>query len=115
MEGSISLSTAVESLAGALLIALLIGGQRGAAHRAPGHPDTGAGTPPGLRDFLIIALAGGVCGMLGTPWLTAPVLISITALLAVFHFEERAQRRGMTTELAGIATFSLSYLAASPA
>jgi uncharacterized membrane protein (DUF4010 family) len=125
----ISLSTAVESLAGALLIGLLIGGQREAAHRDaahldaahrdaaprdPEHVETNIATLPGLRDFLIIALAGGVCGILGTPWLTAPVLISLTALLAVFHFEDRLQRRGITTELAGVATFALSYLAASP-
>ncbi len=115
MDSGISLAAAVESLAGALLIALLIGGQREAAHRDAGHLDTHSGTPPGLRDFLIVALAGGVCGMLGAPWLTAPVLISITALLAVFHFEERAQRRGITTELAAVSTFALSYLAASPA
>ena len=114
MDTGVSLSAAVESLAGALLIGLLIGGQREEAHRVPEHTDANVGTPPGLRDFLIIALAGGVCGMLGTPWLTAPVLISITALLAVFHFEDRAYRRGITTELAGVATFALSYLAASP-
>ena len=115
MAADISLSAAVESLAGALLIALLIGGQREAAHKDAGHPEAVAGVLPGLRDFLIIALAGGVCGLIGTPWLTAPVLISITALLAVFHFEDRLQRRGITTELAGVATFALSYLAASPA
>lgn len=114
MDAGISLSTAVESLAGSLLIALLIGGQREAAHKDAGHPEAGAGTLPGLRDFLIIALAGGVCGLLGTPWLTAPVLISITALLAVYHFEDRLQRRGITTELAGVATFALSYMAAAP-
>lgn len=114
MDTGISLSSAVESLAGALLIALLIGGQREAAHR-DGTPNGNGGTPPGLRDFLIVALAGGVCGVLGTPWLTAPVLISITALLAVYHFEDRLQRRGVTTELAAVATFALSYLAASPA
>lgn len=114
MDTGISLSTAVESLAGALLIGLLIGGQREAAHRDAAHPENNGGTPPGLRDFLIIALAGGVCGIIEIPWLTAPVLISITALLAVFHFEDRLQRRGITTELAGVATFALSYLAASP-
>ncbi len=101
------------------MIGLLIGGQREAAHRDAGHLDTGhfdtsVGTPPGLRDFLIVALAGGVCGLLGIPWLTAPVLISITALLAVYHVEDRLQRRGVTTELAAIATFALSYLAVSP-
>jgi len=114
MDAAISLSNAVESLAGALLIGLLIGGQREAAHRDTGQFDVSLGTPPGLRDFLIIALAGAVCGILGMPWLTAPVLISITALLAVYQFEGRLQRKGITTELAGVSTFALSYLAASP-
>jgi uncharacterized membrane protein (DUF4010 family) len=119
MDASISLSAAVESLAGALLVGLLIGGQREAAHREVPHldavhPGGVICTPPGLRDFLIIALAGGVCGMLGLPWLTAPVLISITALLAVYHYEDRSERRGITTELAGVTAFALSYLAASP-
>jgi uncharacterized membrane protein (DUF4010 family) len=109
----IPLSTAVESLAGALLIGLLIGGQREAAHRDAAHEYKGS-SPPGLRDFLIVALAGGTCGMLGIAWLTAPVLVSITALLIVYHLECRLDRRGITTELAGVVTFALSYLAASP-
>ncbi|HVP00075.1 MAG TPA: DUF4010 domain-containing protein [Bryobacteraceae bacterium] len=113
METAITLPAAIESLAGALLIGLLIGGQREAAHRDLGQYN--GGEPPGLRDFLIVALSGGVCGMLGAPWLTAPVLISLTALFAVFHYEERAQRQGITTELAAIATFALAYFAASPA
>jgi uncharacterized membrane protein (DUF4010 family) len=111
---AIPLSTAVESLAGALLVGLLIGGQREAAHREAEHSETGVWTAPGLRDFLIVALAGGVCGMLGTPWLTAPVLISITALFAVFHYEERDRRKGITTELAAVSTFALAFLSASP-
>ena len=73
MEAAVSLSTTVESLAGALLVGLLIGGQREAAHRDAGHSGESIGTLPGLRDFLIVALAGGVCGMLGAPWLTAAV------------------------------------------
>src|SRR4029077_2336825 len=47
------------------------------------------------------------------PWLSGAALLSIAALLAVFHFEERATRKGITTELAGIATFVLALLAAS--
>ena len=62
MEAGISLSNAAESLAGALLIGLLIGGQREAAHRDTGQFDSTVGTPPGLRDFLIIALIAGVLG-----------------------------------------------------
>jgi uncharacterized membrane protein (DUF4010 family) len=113
MDTDVPLLSAVESLAGSLLIGLLIGGQREAAHRdAAGHVANG-GTP-GLRDFLIVALAGGVCGLLAASWLTAPVLISITALFAVYHYEDRLQRHGITTELAAVSTFALSYLAASP-
>jgi uncharacterized membrane protein (DUF4010 family) len=115
MDPTAPLLTAIESLAGALLIGLLIGGQREAAQRDAAHSDPSLGTPPGLRDFLVIALAGGVCGILGVPWLTAPVLVSITALLAVFHFEDRLHRRGITTELSAVGTFALSYLAASAA
>jgi uncharacterized membrane protein (DUF4010 family) len=115
MDTALSLSTAVEALAGALLVGLLIGGQREAAHREATPTDNGIWAAPGLRDFLIVALAGGVCGLLGTPWLTAPVLISVTALFAVLHYEERDRRRGITTELAAVSTFVLSYLAASPA
>jgi uncharacterized membrane protein (DUF4010 family) len=114
MDTGISLPTAVESLAGALMVGLLIGGQREAAHREMAQMETGVWTAPGLRDFLIVALAGGVCGLLGAPWLTAPVLVSITALFAVFHYEEREKRKGITTELAAVATFALAYLSASP-
>jgi len=114
MDAGISLSTAVESLAGALLVGLLIGGQREAAHREAEPTETGVWAAPGLRDFLVVALAGGVCGILRAPWLTAPVLISITALFAVLHYEERLLRHGITTELAAVATFALAYLSASP-
>jgi uncharacterized membrane protein (DUF4010 family) len=112
MDPAITLPAAIESLAGALLIGLLIGGEREAAHKDLNLPE--GGTPPGLRDFLIVALAGGVCGLLAVPWLTAPVLLSLTALFAIFHYEERTQRRGITTEVAGVATFALAYFAASP-
>lgn len=112
MDSALTLPAAIESLAGALLIGLLIGGQREAAHRDLGQRKGGA--PPGLRDFLIVALAGGVCGILGAPWLTAPVLLSLTALFALFHYEERAERQGITTEIAAVATFALAYFAATP-
>jgi len=95
---------AIESIAGALLIGLLIGAQREAA---------GGAEHPGLRDFLAVSLAGGLCGVLGNPWLDAAALVSITVVFAVFHFEERGERTGITTELAAIGTFLLALLAAS--
>ena len=91
-------------LAAALLVGALIGAQREAT----------PGDHPGLRDFLLIALAGGVCGLLENPNLAAAALLAIAAMLTVFHFEEREKRTGITTELAGVATFTLALLAAAP-
>ena len=95
---------ALQSIMEALLIGLLVGAQREAAE----------GVHPGLRDFLLIGLAGGVCGLLQNPWLTVAALISITVVLAVYHFELRGERTGVTTELAGVATFCLTFLTATP-
>jgi uncharacterized membrane protein (DUF4010 family) len=61
----------------------------------------------------MVALAGGVCGVLANPWLDAAALVSITAIFAVFHYEDREKRSGITTELAAAATFLLALLAAS--
>lgn len=104
MPPEIAFGDAAGHLAAALLVGVLIGGQREAT----------PGSHPGLRDFLLITLAGGVCGVLGNAWLSAAVLLGIAALLAIFHFEEREQRSGITTELAGISAYLLALLAASP-
>ncbi len=98
-----ALSDHATHLAGALLVGAMIGAQREAT----------PGDHPGLRDFLLIGLAGGVCGLLANPWLAAAALISVAAMLTVFHYEEREKRMGITTELAGIATFVLALLASS--
>jgi uncharacterized membrane protein (DUF4010 family) len=102
---SITLTTAVEALAGAMLVGLLIGAQRETA---------GGEHHPGLRDFLIVSVVAGVCGVLAKPWLDAAGLASVAAIFAVYHYEDRAQRSGITTELAALATFVLALLAASP-
>lgn len=105
MPLEITLRVAIESIAGALLVGVLIGAQR---------EEAGGDCHPGLRDFIPIALTGGVCGLLGNPWLAAAALLSIVILLAVYHVENRANRAGITTELAAVATFGLALLAASP-
>jgi uncharacterized membrane protein (DUF4010 family) len=95
----------VEALAAALLVGLLIGAQREAA---------GGAEHPGLRDFVLVALAGGLCGILGNPWLDAVGLLAISGTFALFHWEHREQRSGITTELAAAAAFLLALFAASP-
>lgn len=103
---TLTLTIAVESLAAALLIGLLIGAQREAA---------GGEEHPGLRDFVLVTLAGGVCGLLGNLWLDAIALAAISGTFAVFHWEHREKRSGITTELAAAAAFLLALFAASGA
>lgn len=103
MPSDLPVSSVVAHLAAALLVGALIGAQREAARSER----------PGLRDFLLIALGGGVCGILENPYLSAAGLASTAALLAVYHYEEREKRAGITTEFAGVATFVLALLAAS--
>jgi uncharacterized membrane protein (DUF4010 family) len=66
----------------------------------------------GLRDFVSIGLAGGLCGILEQPWLTAAALAALTAMLVIFRMQN-PQRTGITTELAAVVTFLLCVLAAS--
>lgn len=91
-------------LAEALLIGLVIGAQREAAQDE---------RQAGVRDFLLIALTGGICGILDTPWLSAAALLAIALMLAIFHWQAR-ERTGITTEMAAIAAFCLAVLAATP-
>ncbi|MCX6622070.1 MAG: MgtC/SapB family protein [Acidobacteria bacterium] len=96
--------SALQSIGEALLIGLLVGFQREAS---------ASDRQPGVRDFLVISLCGGICGLLGIPWLTVPALASIGLLLSVFRFQN-PQRTGLTTELTAVATFALGYLTAIP-
>jgi uncharacterized membrane protein (DUF4010 family) len=89
----------------ALLIGFLIGAQREASHIEQRHA--------GVRDFVLIALSGSICGLLGNGWLAGAALVSITVLLAVFYLKAK-ERTGITTEMAAVATFCLGFLTAAP-
>jgi len=104
VQAALSFPALIEQLAGALLVGLLIGTQREAT----------PGPHPGLRDFLLISAVGGLCGVLGNPWLAAAGLLSVVALLGVLHVAQQQQRTGITTELAGAATFLLALIASTP-
>jgi uncharacterized membrane protein (DUF4010 family) len=67
----------------------------------------------GLRDFISIGLAGGLCGLLGQPLITVAALLSITALLFLFR-SQTVGRTGITTEIVGVVTFLLCVLTATP-
>jgi uncharacterized membrane protein (DUF4010 family) len=97
-------SAAVVAIAESLLIGFLIGAQREAS-KEEGHP--------GVRDFVLIALAGAVCGLLENAWFAAAMLLSITVLLSVFYLRGH-ERSGVTTELAAVATYALGFLTTTP-
>lgn len=88
------------AMAEALLIGLLVGVER-ESDQAERHA--------GLRDFITIAMAGGLCGLLGVAWVTAATLLALTALIAIFRLQTTG-RTGITTELAAVGTFLLSVL-----
>jgi len=100
----LTMPAAATAVGEALLIGLLIGAQREVS-QGEGHP--------GVRDFVLVALVGAVCGLLETPWLTAATLISLTALLCVFYLRGR-ERSGVTTEIAAVTAFCLGYLTTTP-
>lgn len=100
-----TLPGALADFAEALVIGLIIGAQREASHHEEG---------PGVRDFLLIALTGGICGFLGNTWLTAAALVAVAVLVTGFHLQSK-DRSGITTELAALATFCLAVLATTPA
>lgn len=95
------------AVAEALLIGLLVGAQREGSRRDDGEDES----RPGLRDFMVIAAAGTVCGLHQTAALTVVAGAGILAILLFSKF--RAGRGGMTTELAGIAVFCLCYATTS--
>jgi uncharacterized membrane protein (DUF4010 family) len=100
----LTVTSAIASLAGALLVGLLIGAQREELREE---------SRPGLRDFLLVSLGGGACGLIGNGALSGAALIGVVGLFAVFHYEHRDERPGITTELAAVATFVLAVLASS--
>jgi uncharacterized membrane protein (DUF4010 family) len=68
----------------------------------------------GLRDFVSIGLAGGLCGILGQAWITVAALAALTAMLVVFRLQTPG-RTGITTEMVAVVTFLLCVLTATPA
>ena len=95
------------SIGEALLIGLLVGAQRESSRREDGEDES----RPGLRDFMVIAAAGCVCGLQQSPALTAVAGLGVLAILLFSKL--RAAKGGMTTELAGLAVFCLAYVTAS--
>lgn len=92
------------SLAIALLIGLLIGAERESA-RVNVHV--------GLRDFLVLSAIAFVCALVNVWWLTAIIALALSGVMIAHHLREPYEA-GITTEMAMIVTFVLSYLVSLP-
>ncbi len=92
------------SLAIALLIGLLIGAERESA-RVNVHV--------GLRDFLVLSAIAFVCALVNVWWLTAIIVLALSGVMIAHHLREPYEA-GITTEMAMIVTFVLSYLVSLP-
>jgi uncharacterized membrane protein (DUF4010 family) len=92
------------SLAEAILIGLLIGAQRETVQ---------ADRRAGIRDFLMVAIAASLCGVLRETAITVTVLAGFIAFTLAYYSRAK-ERNGITTEFTLLVTFCLAYLTALP-
>lgn len=68
----------------------------------------------GIRDFVLFALLGALCGYLSTqydnPWLTISGLAALLALILSSYWADRDHGPGITTETAAVITFFLGVV-----
>jgi uncharacterized membrane protein (DUF4010 family) len=68
----------------------------------------------GIRDFVLYALLGALCGHLSTlynnPWLIISGLVALLALIMSSYWANRDHGPGITTEAAAVLTFFLGVL-----
>lgn len=89
----------------ALLIGILVGAQREAV-KPSGHI--------GVREFVIIAIVGSLCGMLENNWLTVSAALSLLVYLTAFRFRsDNLEGSGLTTDLAILTVFCLAFAGSS--
>ncbi len=89
----------------ALLIGVLVGAQREAV-KPSGHI--------GVREFVILAIIGSLCGMLENNYLTGTTVIALIVFLTAFRFRSGTpEGAGFTTDLALLAVFCLSFAGSS--
>jgi len=102
---------ALEPLAVALAIGLLIGLERGWERREMPEGRRAAG----LRTFGIIGLLGGVAVELGTPWMLAAVALVVGLFVALGYWRESEVDKdvSLTTAITSMLTLCLGALAAT--
>jgi len=87
------------------LIGILVGAQREAV-KPSGHI--------GVREFVIIAIVGSLCGMMENNWLTVSAVLAILVFITAFRSRTSTlEGSGFTTDLAILAVFCLAFAGSS--
>lgn len=98
----------VLAMAAATACGLVIGLERGWSQRVAADGQRAAG----LRTFTLIAMVGGILGLVGGDLALASGLVGLAVLFGLGYLTADAPRdRGLTTEVAGLATLLLGTLA----
>lgn len=85
----------------ALLIGILVGAQREAV-KPSGRI--------GVREFVIVAIIGSLCGMIENNWLTTVSLIGIIVFLTSYRMRaDTSEGLGFTTDISMLAVFCLTF------
>lgn len=98
----------LESLAESILIGVLIGIQRQGLR---GSEEPQSATE--IRDFVLAAVMGCLCGMLQNAALTVAAFLGIAALLSVHVFDHKKTPR-LTSDFTALAVFLLGHLVGIP-
>lgn len=68
----------------------------------------------GVREFVIIAIVGSLCGMMENNWLTISAVLAIVVFLTTFRLRNsNMEGSGFTTDLAILAVFCLAFAGSS--
>ncbi|HTQ05628.1 MAG TPA: DUF4010 domain-containing protein [Polyangiaceae bacterium] len=100
----------------ALAVAAAAGGLIG-AEREQARADRDGGEFGGVRTFPLLAIAGGLAGLLRPalgPWIVAALLLAVVLALGISQAKARADDVGVTSEVAAIVTFALGVTSTTP-
>lgn len=89
-----------------LLIGILVGAQREAV-KPSGRI--------GVREFVIVAIVGSLCGMLENNWLTCSSIIALVVFLTAYRLrtKDAIEGTGFTTDIAFLAVYCLAFAGSS--
>lgn len=106
----LALDPSLLRLTAALAVGLLLGVERGWSLRG----ETDGSRVAGIRTFVLLAMAGGIAGVVatsGAPLIAAATFVAAAAILLVAYAPELTQRRDATSAVAAVIALALGAVA----